>query len=50
MLRWEKAHRVEGGVGVRRCLGNKEMLRDTTREDWRQSIGFIRWLLLNFDL
>lgn len=41
-LGWEETHRVEGGSGVRRSLSNKDMLRDTTREDRRQSIGFIR--------
>lgn len=50
MLGWEETHRVEGGSGVRRRLSNKDMLRDTTREDRRQSIGFIRWLLPNLDL
>lgn len=50
MLGWEETHRVEGGSGVRRRLSNKNMLRDTTREDRRQSIGFIRWLLPNLDL
>lgn len=46
----EEPHRVEGGVGVRRHLGKDGMLRGTAREDRRQSIGFIRWLLLNSDL
>lgn len=46
----EEPHRVEGGVGVRQYLGKKGMLRVTAREDRRQSIGFIRWLLLNSDL
>lgn len=41
MLRWEEAHRVEG---LKRSLGNKQLLHGTAREDRRQSIGFIRWL------
>lgn len=41
---------MEAGGGVRQRLGNKEMLRDPTREDRRQSIGFIRLLLLNPDI
>lgn len=46
----EEPHRVEGGVGVRQYLGKKGMLRVTAREDRRQSIEFIRWLLLDSDL
>lgn len=46
----EEPHRVEGRAGVRRRLGIKEMLRVKALEDRRQSIGFIRSLLLNSDL